>query len=189
MERTAHATRCSGDRWRQRCPSAALMAREAGASVLLLESAPRLARRQLGPRATCAACTMHRKTCWWMPTPEEEFWQDLLKVTGGLTNEHLARPVIPRVQHLPRLDAQPRRALPAAAVGRAACGAHQRSSWAGQGAGQCLLPQRRKAGRADSLRIAGWTPHRGRRRLALWWRALQGRAHHRQKLRAGCGRL
>jgi hypothetical protein len=23
--------------------------------------------------------------------PEEEFWQDLLKVTGGLTNEHLAR--------------------------------------------------------------------------------------------------
>jgi tricarballylate dehydrogenase len=24
--------------------------------------------------------------------PEEEFWQDLLKVTGGLTDEHLARP-------------------------------------------------------------------------------------------------
>ncbi|WP_354679241.1 FAD-dependent tricarballylate dehydrogenase TcuA, partial [Cupriavidus plantarum] len=26
--------------------------------------------------------------------PEEEFWQDLLKVTGGITNEHLARLVI-----------------------------------------------------------------------------------------------
>jgi tricarballylate dehydrogenase len=23
--------------------------------------------------------------------PEEEYWQDLLKVTGGLTDEHLAR--------------------------------------------------------------------------------------------------
>jgi tricarballylate dehydrogenase len=26
--------------------------------------------------------------------PEEEYWQDLLKVTGGITNEHLARMVI-----------------------------------------------------------------------------------------------
>ena len=26
--------------------------------------------------------------------PEEEFWQDLLKVTGGITNEHLARLII-----------------------------------------------------------------------------------------------
>jgi tricarballylate dehydrogenase len=28
--------------------------------------------------------------------PEEEYWQDLLKVTGGITNEHLARLVIRR---------------------------------------------------------------------------------------------
>jgi tricarballylate dehydrogenase len=31
--------------------------------------------------------------------PEEEFWQDLLKVTGGLTNEHLARLAIRHSHH------------------------------------------------------------------------------------------
>ena len=71
---------------------AALMAREAGASVLLLEAAPKEWR---------GGNTMHTRNLRCMHDapqdvlteayPEEEYWQDLLKVTGGLTNETLAR--------------------------------------------------------------------------------------------------
>ena len=39
---------------------------------------------------------MHRKTCWSGCHPEEEFGRTCPKVTGGLTNEHLARLVIRR---------------------------------------------------------------------------------------------
>jgi succinate dehydrogenase/fumarate reductase flavoprotein subunit len=43
---------------------AALMAREAGASVLLLEAAPRSGAAAIRcTRATCAACTTRRRTC------------------------------------------------------------------------------------------------------------------------------
>jgi tricarballylate dehydrogenase len=74
---------------------AALMAREAGASVMLLEAAPREWR---------GGNSMHTRNLRCMhDTPqdvltgaytEEEFWQDLLKVTGGKTHEALARMVI-----------------------------------------------------------------------------------------------
>jgi tricarballylate dehydrogenase len=74
---------------------AALMAREAGASVLLLEGSPRDWRGGNSQHTRNLRC-MHD-----MPQdvlveayPEEEFWQDLLKVTGGKTNEELARLVI-----------------------------------------------------------------------------------------------
>ncbi len=74
---------------------AALVAREAGASVLLLESAPPEWRGGNSQHTRNLRC-MH-------DTPqdvlveaysEEEFWQDLLKVTGGQTNETLARMAI-----------------------------------------------------------------------------------------------
>ena len=71
---------------------AALMAREAGASVLLLEAAPKEWR---------GGNTMHTRNLRCMHDvpqdvlteayPEEEYWQDLKKVTGGQTNEILAR--------------------------------------------------------------------------------------------------
>ena len=74
---------------------AAITAREAGASVLMLESAP-VALRGGNSRHTRNLRCMHDA-----PTdvltdayPEEEYWQDLLKVTGGLTDEKLARRVI-----------------------------------------------------------------------------------------------
>jgi tricarballylate dehydrogenase len=74
---------------------AALTAREAGASVLMVESAP-VHFRGGNSRHTRNLRCMHDA-----PTdvltdayPEEEYWQDLLKVTGGLTNEKLARMVI-----------------------------------------------------------------------------------------------
>jgi tricarballylate dehydrogenase len=74
---------------------AAITAREAGASVLLLESAP-IDMRGGNSRHTRNLRCMHDA-----PTdvlteayPEEEYWQDLLKVTGGETDEQLARRVI-----------------------------------------------------------------------------------------------
>jgi tricarballylate dehydrogenase len=74
---------------------AAITARRAGASVLIVESAPK-AFRGGNSRHTRNFRSMHER-----PTdvlteayPEEEYWQDLLKVTGGETNEQLARHTI-----------------------------------------------------------------------------------------------
>ncbi|MGK0152300.1 FAD-dependent tricarballylate dehydrogenase TcuA [Pseudomonas putida] len=74
---------------------AALMAREAGASVLLLEAAPRAWRGGNSQHTRNLRC-MHDgpQDVLLEAYPEEEFWQDLLKVTGGQTNEKLARLVI-----------------------------------------------------------------------------------------------
>jgi len=71
---------------------AALTAREAGASVLLLESAPRAWRGGNSMHTRNLRC-MHEapQDVLVEAYPEEEFWQDLLKVTGGRTDEHLAR--------------------------------------------------------------------------------------------------
>lgn len=74
---------------------AALMAREAGASVLLLEAAPREWRGGNSAHTRNLRC-MHDapQDVLVDAYPEEEFWQDLLKVTGGKTDEALARLVI-----------------------------------------------------------------------------------------------
>jgi tricarballylate dehydrogenase len=74
---------------------AALSAREAGASVLLLESAPREWRGGNSMHVRNLRC-MHDapQDVLVGAYPEEEFWQDLLKVTAGATDETLARLVI-----------------------------------------------------------------------------------------------
>lgn len=74
---------------------AALQAREAGASVRILESAPREWRGGNSVHTRNLRC-MHDEPQDVLidAYPEEEFWQDLLQVTGGLTDEHLARLVI-----------------------------------------------------------------------------------------------
>jgi tricarballylate dehydrogenase len=74
---------------------AALMAREAGASVLLLEASPREWRGGNSQHTRNLRC-MHDEPQDVLQDayPEEEFWQDLLKVTGGNTDEALARRVI-----------------------------------------------------------------------------------------------
>ncbi len=74
---------------------AALMAREAGASVLLLEAAPQAWRGGNSMHVRNLRC-MHDapQDVLQEAYPEEEFWQDLLKVTGGNTDEQLARYVI-----------------------------------------------------------------------------------------------
>ncbi|TXI12589.1 MAG: FAD-dependent tricarballylate dehydrogenase TcuA [Polynucleobacter sp.] len=74
---------------------AAIKAREAGLSVLLLESAPREWRGGNSIHTRNLRC-MHDapQDVLTEAYPEEEYWQDLLKVTGGLTNERLAKLVI-----------------------------------------------------------------------------------------------
>ena len=71
---------------------AALTAREAGASVLLLESAPREWRGGNSQHTRNLRC-MHDapQDVLTDAYPEEEYWQDLKKVTGGITDEKLAR--------------------------------------------------------------------------------------------------
>ena len=82
---------------------AAITARRAGLAVLVVEAAP-VHYRGGNSRHTRNIRTMH-------PGPldvltgaytEEEYWQDLLKVTGGLTDERLARLAIRETErHLP----------------------------------------------------------------------------------------
>src|ERR1700752_1126586 len=74
---------------------AALMAREAGASVLLLEGSPREWRGGNSQHTRNLRC-MHDapQDVLVDAYPEAEFWQDLLKVTGGACDEALARLVI-----------------------------------------------------------------------------------------------
>ena len=74
---------------------AALMAREAGASVRVLEAAPREWRGGNSMHTRNLRCMHDAPQDVLVETyPEEEFWQDLLKVTGGQTDEALARLVI-----------------------------------------------------------------------------------------------
>ena len=71
---------------------AALTAREAGASVLLLECAPRPWRGGNSPHTRNIRC-MHDapEDVLVDAYPEDEYWDDLRKVTGGATDETLAR--------------------------------------------------------------------------------------------------
>ncbi|MBK7263404.1 MAG: FAD-dependent tricarballylate dehydrogenase TcuA [Rubrivivax sp.] len=79
---------------------AALTACEAGASVLLLEAAPREWRGGNSMHTRNIRC-MHDapQDVLTEAYPEEEFWQDLLKVTAGKTDEAMARRVIRESHH------------------------------------------------------------------------------------------
>lgn len=74
---------------------AAITARQAGASVLLVESAPR-AFRGGNSRHTRNLRAMHDRPNDVLTEAykEDEYWDDLLRVTGGNTNEELARMTI-----------------------------------------------------------------------------------------------
>ena len=71
---------------------AAITARRGGASVLVLEYAPQ-AFRGGNSRHTRNLRYMHKQGNDFLTGPylEDEFWDDLLRVTGGKTNEQLAR--------------------------------------------------------------------------------------------------
>ncbi len=71
---------------------AAMVAREAGATVLVLESSPKDFRGG-NSRHTRNIRYFHDRASNWVTGPylEDEFYDDLLRVTGGQTNEELAR--------------------------------------------------------------------------------------------------
>jgi len=78
---------------------AAITAREAGVAVLLLESAPREyrggnSRHTRNIRYLHTAGNHHLTG----PYPEDEFWEDLMRITEGQTNEGLARLTIRQSQ-------------------------------------------------------------------------------------------
>jgi tricarballylate dehydrogenase len=79
---------------------AALTAAEAGARVLMLEAAPREWRGGNSQHTRNIRC-MHDapQDVLTEAYPEQEFWLDLKKVTGGRTTETLARRVIRESQH------------------------------------------------------------------------------------------
>ena len=82
---------------------AAIAAARMGAKVLIVESAP-IHFRGGNSRHTRNMRTMHAGPLDVLSDayPEEEYWQDLVKVTGGLTDEPLARMAIRHTEkHLP----------------------------------------------------------------------------------------
>src|ERR1700740_2138890 len=74
---------------------AAISARRSGASVLVLEGAPKFYRGGNTRHTRNMRCAHDAATdILTGPYTEEEFWEDLLRVTGGQTDEALARMMI-----------------------------------------------------------------------------------------------
>jgi len=74
---------------------AAIAARRGGASVLVLEAAPKFYRGGNTRHTRNMRCAHDSATeTLTGPYSEEEFWQDLLQVTGGQTDEELSRHMI-----------------------------------------------------------------------------------------------
>src|SRR5271167_2756373 len=74
---------------------AAISARRAGASVLVLEGAPKFYRGGNTRHTRNMRCAHDAATdILTGPYTEQEFWEDLLRVTGGQTDEELARHMI-----------------------------------------------------------------------------------------------
>jgi tricarballylate dehydrogenase len=74
---------------------AAIAARRAGASVLVLEAAPKFYRGGNTRHTRNMRCAHDSATdILTGPYTEDEFWDDLLRVTGGHTDEQLARMMI-----------------------------------------------------------------------------------------------
>ena len=74
---------------------AAISARRSGASVLVLEGAPKFYRGGNTRHTRNMRCAHDAATdILTGPYTEEEFWEDLLRVTGGQTDEELARHMI-----------------------------------------------------------------------------------------------
>ncbi len=81
---------------------AAITARQAGASVVVAEHAPKPMRGG-NSRHTRNLRALHTRPTGVLTESylEEEYWEDLLRVTGGRTNEELARMTIRASQHAP----------------------------------------------------------------------------------------
>src|ERR1700749_4257724 len=80
---------------------AAISARRQGASVLVLEGAPKFYRGGNTRHTRNMRCAHDAATdILTGPYTEEEMWDDLLRITGGQTDEELARMIIPESKDL-----------------------------------------------------------------------------------------
>src|SRR5437870_12544046 len=80
---------------------AAISARRAGASVLVLEGAPKFYRGGNTRHTRNMRCAHDAATDILAgPYTEQEFWEDLLRVTGGQTVEELARLMIKELKDI-----------------------------------------------------------------------------------------
>src|SRR5258705_3506424 len=80
---------------------AAISARRAGASVLVLEGAPKFYRGGNTRHTRNMRCAHDAATdILTGPYTEEEFWDDLLLITGGQTDQGLAKFMIPESQDI-----------------------------------------------------------------------------------------
>ena len=131
---------------------AAISARRAGASVLVLEGAPKFYRGGNTRHTRNMRCAHDAATeILTGPYTEEEFWDDLLRLTGGQTDEELAQFMIRRVQGHPELDRRAGRALAALARRHAEPRPHQFVLPRRRpGDAERALSHRRKARRRDS---------------------------------------
>ena len=142
---------------------AALTAREAGASVLVLECAPRHfrggnSRHTRNLRARHAGPTEFSTG----PYSEQEFLSDLLRVTG--TTDKRCHPGYPRISRVSRVDGPTWREVPIAIARDSAPRRHQRvlpRRW--QGTDEQLLRLGREARHRCALRCRGGWPGRGAR--------------------------
>src|ERR1700727_537128 len=74
---------------------AAISARRTGASVLIMEGPPKFCRARTPRHTRNMRCAHDAATdILTGPYTEEEFWEDLQRVTGGQTDEELARMMI-----------------------------------------------------------------------------------------------
>ena len=182
--------RCAGDRWRQRRPVRRPDGARGGRQRAAARIRPaRLARRQLGPHAQPALHARRAAGRTGRCLPRGRVLARPAQGDGRADQRTPGAPGDPRVEHLPPLDAPPRRALSARAGRHASCGAHQCVLHGRrQSAGQCVLSQRRTTGSADPLRSTRGAHRDGRQPLH---RCPPGewRAYCRQKLRAGRGWL
>src|SRR5258708_30404734 len=80
---------------------AAISARRTGASVLVLEGAPKFYRGGNTRHTRNMRCAHDAATdILTGPYTEDEFWEDLLRVTGGQTHQELARFLIAESQDI-----------------------------------------------------------------------------------------
>ncbi len=143
---------------------AALTARQAGASVIVLECAPRDFRGGNSRHTRNLRCAHAEPTAVLTDAyPEDEFMSDLLRVNGNETDEALARLVVERSAACPAWMRDLRRPLPGVAARHAAPVAHQRVlPRRRQGVDEQLLRRGRAAGHRRALRRRSRRPRPSR---------------------------
>ena len=143
---------------------AAMTAQEAGARVLVLESSPKCFRGG-NSRHTRNLRYLHERGNDYLTGSylEDEFWEDLMRVTAGHTNERLARLTIRESANFRRMDADSWLHVPAPLAWHSAFGKDQCSfSGRRQGLDERILCESTETRGRHSIRSRGHRPRHPR---------------------------